>query len=141
MWNPTLIDQSDAWLTFGLCRTFWIGFCWQEVLASEEIVSRGGGHAVCRGGSRLPKWRSFVDEEPAEVKARFWAGAESEAHCSTQAGLFRIRQRCRPDSKHEPEPWHKEIEACVWIGLRPQPKTSPDNLSCLSMSHAARMTL
>jgi hypothetical protein len=72
--------------------------------------------AVCRGG-RLFTRRPFVDEivpfvgvevvrrrgdcgVDAEVKARFWAGVESEAHCSTQADCFRIRKRCRPNSEH-----------------------------------------
>jgi hypothetical protein len=48
----------------------------------------------------------FVDDGFVEVvvKVRFWTGAESS---SAQTGLFRVRQRCRPDSKHEPEPMAK----------------------------------
>lgn len=51
----------------------------------------------------------FVDDGFVEVvvNVRFWTGAESEAHCSTQTGLFRIRQRFGPDSKHGPEPMAK----------------------------------
>jgi hypothetical protein len=51
------------------------------------------------------------------VKARFWAGAESEAHYSTQSWIESDRDEGQILSTSL-NLWRSKIEARAWIGLQ-----------------------